>query len=100
MEKLKGTQRRFLRSLANRMKPVVHIGKSGLTKAVFSAIEESLENHELIKVRFLEFKDQKKELSAEIEKSCDCEMVGMVGHVALFYRRQTDPQKQTIQLPN
>lgn len=99
MEKLKGSQRRYLRSLANQMKPVVFVGKSGLTDAVFTALDEALDDHELIKVRFLEHKDQKKSLSAEIETSCRCEMVGMVGHVALFYRRHPDAEKRTIDLP-
>ena len=99
MEKLKGSQRRFLRGLANRLKPHIHIGKNGLSDQVFSAIEEALEDHELIKVRFLEFKQEKKELSLDIEKQCRCELVGMVGHVALFYRQQTDPEKQKIKLP-
>lgn len=99
MEKLKGSQRRFLRSQANTMKPMVHIGKNGLSEQVVAAINEALDDHELIKIRFLDYKDQKKELSAEIEKTCHCEMVGMIGHVALFYRQQTDPEKRVIKLP-
>jgi RNA-binding protein len=99
MEKLKGSQRRYLRSLANQMKPMVHVGKNGLSEDVKAAIDEALEDHELIKIRFLDFKDQKKELSAEIEKSCHCDMVGMIGHVALFYRQQGDAEKRVIKLP-
>jgi len=99
MEKLKGSQRRYLRSLANKMKPVVHVGKNGLSEEVLSAIDDALVDHELIKLRFLEFKDQKKELNAEIEEKCHCEMVGMIGHVALFYRRQEDAEKRVIKLP-
>jgi RNA-binding protein len=99
MGKLKGSQRRYLRSLANQMKPVVFVGKSGLSDAVVTALDEALGNHELVKVRFLEYKDQKKALSAEIETLCACEVVGMVGHVALFYRQHEDPDKRTIELP-
>jgi RNA-binding protein len=99
MEKLKGSQRRFLRGMANRMKPIVHIGKNGLNDAVLSAINEALDGHELIKVRFLEFKDQKKELCADIEAACFCEMVGLIGHIALFYRQQADVDKRVIKLP-
>ncbi len=99
MDKLKGSQRRYLRSLANTMKPNIHIGKNGLTEQVFSAINAELDNHELIKVRYLDFKDQKKELNVQIEETCRCDMVGMIGHVALFYRRQDDPAKRVIKLP-
>ena len=99
MEKLKGSQRRFLRSLANTLKPHVFIGKNGLSEPVLVTIDESLDNFELIKIRFLEFKDQKKELSLTIENQCRCEMVGLVGHVGLFYRQHPDPQKRSIHLP-
>lgn len=99
MDNLTGSQRRFLRSLANTMNPVIHIGKNGLTDQVFSAINEALDTHELIKLRFLEFKEKKKELSVKIEHVCRCEMVGMVGHVALFFRQQADAEKRGIKLP-
>lgn len=99
MEPLTGALRRYLRGLANPMKPQVVIGKSGLSAQVIDAINEALDSHELIKIRFLEFKDEKKAMSAEIAKTCRCEMAGMVGHVALFYRQQPDPQKRTIKLP-
>lgn len=99
MEKLQGAQRRHLRGLANAMKPHVVIGKNGLSQAVIAAIDEALDDFELVKIRFLEFKEQKKELSARIEEACRCELVGRVGHVALFYRQQADPQKRSIALP-
>ncbi len=99
MAKLKGSQRRYLRSLANHLKPMVHIGKNGLSEEVVAAVDDALDDHELIKIRFLEFKDQKKELSAEIEKNCHCDMIGMIGHVALFYRQQDDADKRVITLP-
>ena len=99
MEKMKGSQRRYLRSLANRMKPHVFIGKNGLADSVYTAIDAALDDFELIKIRFIEFKQEKKELSAEIEKECQCEMIGMVGHVALFYRQQADEEKRLITLP-
>ena len=99
MERLTGAQRRYLRGRGNSMKPHVFIGKNGLTESVFAAIESALDSFELIKIRFLEFKDQKKELSAEIENTCDCEMIGLVGHVGLFYRQHPDPEERSIALP-
>jgi len=99
MEKLLGFQRRYLRGLANTLKPVVFIGKNGLTDDVFEAIDEELDNHELIKIRFNEFKDQKKALAAEISQRCNCHQVGVIGHVALFYRQHPEPEERDIQLP-
>ncbi len=99
MQRLKGTQRRYLRAQGSLIKPHIFIGKSGLTEQVVAAIDEALGDHELIKVRFLEYKEEKKKLSADIENFCNCEMVGMIGHVALFFRRHHEPGKRKIELP-
>ncbi|MBN1543781.1 YhbY family RNA-binding protein [candidate division KSB1 bacterium] len=97
---LRGLHRRYLRGLANRIKPVVQIGKAGLSQAVFSAIDEALTDHELIKIRFLEFKQDKKSLCAEIAETCHCHHVGLTGHTALFYRSNPDAEKRHIVLPD
>ncbi|HNR66967.1 MAG TPA: YhbY family RNA-binding protein [bacterium] len=96
---LKGSQRRYLRGLANPLSSVIIIGKAGLTEAVSAAIDEALDNHELIKIRFLEFKDSRKELCAEIAAACHCHQVGLIGHVGIFYRANADAAKRRITLP-
>ena len=60
MEKLKGFQRKFLRGLANSMKPVVFIGRKGLTPTIRLFTEKALDRHELIKVKFIDFKEKDK----------------------------------------
>ena len=49
-----GKQKRYLRSLAHSLKPVVQIGKQGLSRETLVQIEKQLDDHELIKVRVLE----------------------------------------------
>ena len=39
---LTGKQKRFLRSNANHLQPLVQIGKSGLTESVINQIDEAL----------------------------------------------------------
>lgn len=99
MTVLTGRQRRFLRARANTLDPSVMIGKQGLSDAVLAKIEESLTAHELIKVRFLEFKETKKTLAADIAKKTGAALAGIIGHVAIFYRPCPDSEKRTIQLP-
>lgn len=99
METLKGSQKRYLKGLANNLKPLVFIGKSGLSEQVFSAINEVLENNELFKVRFLEHKEEKKQQCEEIAKRNRCFIVGLVGHVGLFFRQHKNPEKRKIKLP-
>ena len=101
MEKLKGYQKKYLKGIVHGMKPVVFVGQKGLSPALTKAVDESLEKHELIKVKFIDFKekDQKEEIATAIEKETSSELVGMVGHVAIFYRQQKDPEKRKINVP-
>ena len=48
-----GQQKRYLRGLAHALKPVVNIGKSGLTDEAFKQIEARLLTNELIKVKVM-----------------------------------------------
>lgn len=97
MAELSGTQKKYLRGLAHHQKPLVQLGKNGLTDAVLQSIDEALDVHELIKVR-LAGADGKKELAQEIADRTGSSRVGLVGHVVTLYRRQPDPEKRTIEL--
>lgn len=101
MKPLTGTQRKYLRSLAHGLKPVVLIGQNGLTETVLKFTDEALERHELIKIKFNEHKekDQKQAMVDRIAERTGSEMAGMVGHTAIFFRHQSDPEKRAIQLP-
>lgn len=98
-DSLTGTQRKFLRGLAHGLKPVVHIGKAGLSEGLFENLEQALESHELIKVKFHDFKDQKNTLSDEVAARLDCEAVGKVGHTVVFFRQARVPEHRKIRLP-
>ena len=102
MEKLKGVHKKYLRGLAHSLKPLVLIGQKGVSPSLFKAIDEALDMHELIKIKFNEFKEkeQKKDVSGMIEKETGSEMVGMIGHTAIFFRQQKDPEKRKIIIPN
>jgi len=96
MKKLKGSQRTYLRGLAHSMKPVIQIGKNGLTPELLQAMREALQAHELIKIKFMEFKEERKSLSKTIEAETGAELVGLIGHVAIYYLQHPDPEKRKI----
>ncbi|MBU0544995.1 MAG: YhbY family RNA-binding protein [Proteobacteria bacterium] len=102
LEKLKGFQKQYLRGIAHGLKPYVFVGQKGITESLLKSVDEALDRHELIKVRFIDFKerDMKKEITAEIEKAAVCELVGAIGHVAIFFRQQKDPEKRAVIVPN
>ena len=101
MEKLKGYQKKYLKGLVHGMKSVVFVGQKGLSPTLTKAVDESLEKHELIKVKFIDFKEksQKEEIADAIEIETSSELVGMIGHIAIFYRQQKDPETRKINLP-
>ncbi len=101
MEPLKGYQKKFLKGLAHGFKPVVFIGQKGLSRGLIGSINDALDTHELIKVKFVEFKEKqhKHSMTETIQAETGCRLVGMIGHIAIFYRQQADPEKRKIQLP-
>ncbi|MBD3309327.1 ribosome assembly RNA-binding protein YhbY [candidate division KSB3 bacterium] len=95
----KGSTRAYLRGLAHHLKPIIFVGQQGITKSFIEAVEHALDAHELIKVRFNSFKDEKKILAQEIAEQTQSELVGMIGHVAILYRAHPDETQRTIQIP-
>jgi RNA-binding protein len=98
METLKGSQRKNLRAQAHHLKPLVMIGAKGVTDQLVGSVNIALNDHELIKVKFGEFKEAKKEISEEIAKATKSELVGLIGNIAIFYRRHPDPEKRKIKI--
>lgn len=95
---LSGKQRKHLRGLAHGLDPVVQVGAKGLTDPVLDELERALEAHELIKVRFLE-PEEKKRQAREIAESLGAHLAGLIGHVGILYRPHPDPDQRRIQLP-
>ena len=100
MNKLSSTQRSYLRSQAHHLEPVVLIGKNGVSMGTIEAVNKALNAQELIKIKFLEFKDNKQSISIEIAASANCHVVGMIGHTVILFRQMSDPEKQNIHLPS
>ena len=99
MRELTSRERRHLRGLAHHLDPVVIIGKGGLSEPVRRQIERALSDHELIKVRFLEGKPDKAAIAA-LEEETTCRSAGVVGHIAVLFREQSEPEKRKIRLPS
>jgi RNA-binding protein len=99
MQTLTKRQRGHLRALANPLRPTVLLGKQGLTEQIIEKIGRELDAHELIKVRFLEHKDERKQLAETIVEETGGSLVGLIGHVAILYRQQADPERRLIALP-
>jgi RNA-binding protein len=100
MIQLTSGQMKYLRSHAHHLDPVVMVGKQGASDSVIAKINESLDSHELIKIRFQEFKDNKKSIIKKIAEETRSVPVGTIGHVAILYRQHEDPDKRKVKLPS
>jgi len=80
--------RALLRSRAQALNPVVMVGHDGISEGVIEALDKALDDHELVKVRFQDFKDSTKILAQELEKATSSDLVATTGFTAVFYRKQ------------
>ncbi len=95
---LTGAQRKTLRGLAHSLDPVVRIGQRGLTPAVEEEIDQALDRHELIKVKLGGDRDERQRTAETIVPRVGAALVGTIGTLAIYYRRQRDPEKRRVRL--
>jgi RNA-binding protein len=95
---LSNPQKRYLRSLAHDLKPVLLVGAKGITDNIVAEAGVALAHHELVKARVVaddrELRDQ---WIGELCDRTDAALVARIGHVAVLYRRSED--KPMIVLP-
>jgi RNA-binding protein len=96
MNTLTGRQKRSLKSQAHHLDPVVMIGKHGVTDSLIEAVVKALYDHELIKIKFIDFKDEKKDLVGEIVSQTGSECITIIGNIAILYKQQADVKKRRI----
>jgi RNA-binding protein len=95
---LTGKQRRYLRSLGQRLAATLHVGRDGVTGAVVEQTETQLSAHELIKVRVSENAPAARhETADELAALTRADVVQVLGRTALLYRARA--QEPTIVLP-
>jgi RNA-binding protein len=75
-----------LKGRAQLLKPMIRLGQEGVSGSLVKAINEALDQHELVKVKFMAYKERKKELARTIEEQTGANLVLAVGHTATYYR--------------
>ena len=85
-----------LKSLAQKLEPVLALGKSGASEAFLKSLDEVLGQHELVKIKFAAFKDERKTLAPQLAEKTHSHLIMIVGHVAVFYREQPDAAKRKV----
>ncbi len=78
--------RRRLKGTAQRLEATLKVGHQGLSASFLAEVDRELALRELIKIKFSDFKEEKKELAAKIAETTGSALLQIVGHVAVFYR--------------
>ncbi|MCL1909009.1 MAG: ribosome assembly RNA-binding protein YhbY [Holophagaceae bacterium] len=81
-------QKKLLKAEAHHLKPVLHIGKSGVTDALVSELDTILDSLELIKVKLNQnaIEDEDSVAASLMEKLPGMEHVWTIGHTLLLFR--------------
>jgi RNA-binding protein len=88
-------QIRALKAQAQRMKATLKVGKEGISSEFLAALDQALLCRELVKVKFDEFKEQKKELTPQLAEKSGSHLVTRVGNVVVLYRSKIVEEKKT-----
>lgn len=91
-------QKKHLRALGHKLKPVVLVGNAGLSEAVIAETNEALRAHELIKVKVrVGGRDERDAAVARLCERTGATLVQRIGNTAIVYR--PDPDAPRINLP-
>ncbi len=94
---LDSKQRAHLKALAHPRKPVVLVGKKGLSDNLIKEALGALLAHELIKVQFQESAlEEMESICQQLALDLDAEIVETRGHVVTFYK--SHPENPRISL--
>jgi RNA-binding protein len=81
-------QRQFLKAQAHKLKPVMHVGKGGVTAAQAAELDVMVESLELVKVKINpnSLEDEHTAASALCAAVAGLEHIWTIGHTLLFFR--------------
>lgn len=89
---LNGKQKRHLRALGHKLKPLIQIGKKEIEPALIDETSVALDHHELVKVKLLEScLLDKHEASETLAEACSAEVAQILGKTFLLYRPAKTP---------
>ncbi len=95
---MKGKQRAYLKKLSHNMRPVIQVGKDGVTPSLIDQISETIRKRELIKISVLEScPEEVDEVMDKILERAKCKYVQSIGRKLTIYKR--NEKEPVIELP-
>jgi RNA-binding protein len=96
---LSESQKKRLRGLGHKLKPVVTIGSGGLTASVLEEFIRSINHHELMKARInAGDRDERDRVIEQLSKESEAQLLQRVGNVGLFLKLRKKDSKLRSQI--
>lgn len=90
-----GKERAYLKKISHSLKPILIIGKEGVTENTIRQLDDALTKHELIKIKILNNNlDDRDEMIETILSGLKAEFVQYIGNKLTIYR---DSEEHLIQ---
>jgi RNA-binding protein len=97
MSALTPKARRQLRALGHHLRPVVLVGKDGVSDGLLGAVTTALADHELVKIKLGENAEgERHALCDALAAGTASEVVGVLGRTALLYKRHPKQPKLLV----
>ena len=87
-DELSNAEMRELKAAAQRLKATFKVGRQGLSAEFLQSIDVALQHHELVKVKFDEFKEEKRTLAPQLAERTGSRLIWLIGNVAVLHRRR------------
>lgn len=84
--------------MAHGMRPIAQVGKQGATPTLIASIDQAITAHELVKIKFVDFKEERRELTDSIATDLGAEVVSIIGNVAILFREHPDPARRRTEV--
>lgn len=97
-EKMTSKRRAELRGMANRIEPLFHVGKSGVTPAVIAQTNEVFNTRELIKLKVLleSAPEKPREIAEKIAAETGSQVVQVIGGSIILYKENPDIENGVV----
>ena len=83
---LSNAVKRDLKARSQRLEPILKLGHGGMSGAFLKSLDEALTTHGLVKMKFTDFKEERKTLAPQIAEKTGSSLIMQVGNVAVYFR--------------
>ena len=84
-------QKKYLRGLAHDLKAIIQVGSAGVTPTLTSELNQTLEHHQLVKVRIrAKDRQERDRLVTDMVAETNSALITRIGNIAVLYRRKKE----------